>query len=158
MDAFELLKQQHRQVEALFAQAHQAKGRERIATLAKLAELLTLHSALEERFLYPATRQQGLEGLADASEEAHADVKRRIAQILGAKQRDPALERMLSELENAVRRHVEEEENGLFPKLREETTLLQDGGETLLEAAHELERQDLLQLADNEGELAEAGG
>jgi hemerythrin superfamily protein len=153
VNAFEFLKRQHHDIDTLFQQARAASGREKVAALAKIAETLTLHTALEERFLYPAARQNGLEREAELADLAHSQMKRLLARILGIKQRDPALGGLLTELETTVRTHFSEEEQQLFPRLQQEASGLESSAEMLEEATRELERTELLEAAENEGAL-----
>src|SRR3954471_12737797 len=60
MDALKLLKQDHREVEALFKRFERAgdgatKNRKQIA--ARVIELLSIHATVEEELFYPAARE-----------------------------------------------------------------------------------------------------
>jgi len=151
MGPTELLRQQHRDVEALFDRMRGARRDEKVRLLGKLAEDLTLHAALEERIFYPAARRiRELEGALEHSGQEHARMRRLVAGLLALKQTDPALDAVIADLERNVRAHVAEEEGYLLPKVD-----AQLGEAALAEVAREMERatpelqaQDLLEEAE----------
>lgn len=150
MSAIEFLKQQHEEVESLFERLAQADDDERISLLGQLAEKLTLHGALEENLLYPLVREAGFDELADHSLEEHGEVKRLTSEILSAKRRDPRLQQLAGTLRRNVEKHVDEEEQTLFPKLVErvgEARLVQLERE-MREAMRKLEQEELLEDAE----------
>ena len=58
MDPIQLLKKQHREVEALFKKIEKTRSAEqRRALMAELASNLKLHMAIEEEIFYPAVQQ-----------------------------------------------------------------------------------------------------
>jgi hemerythrin superfamily protein len=115
----DLLKRQHDEVEELFDQLGEAAADKRIALLGRIAEALTLHSALEERHLYPLAKEAGFEERVNHSLSEHAEVKRLTAEILQTRRSDPKLSALSERLMESVLRHVEEEERDLFPSLEE---------------------------------------
>ena len=150
MSGLDLLKRQHDEVEELFDRLANASDEERIALLGKIAEALTLHSALEERHLYPLARQAGFEERVDRSLEEHAEVKRLTSEILQTKRRDPRLQALGERLLEAVSRHVEEEERDLFPALEEKIGQgqLESLGRTLEADLRTLSQHPLLEEAE----------
>ena len=119
MTGIDLLKRQHDEVEELFDRLGEAGKEQRISLLGRIAEALTLHTALEERHLYPLAREAGFEERVNRSLAEHAEVKRLTAEILQTKRHDPRLSDLSDRLVEAVLRHVEEEERDLFPSLEE---------------------------------------
>ena len=141
MNALTLLKQDHNNVDALFIQFEEAGDRafvEKRRTVDKIIEQLSIHATIEEQILYPAIRER-LENAQDtvleALEEHHA-VKATLAEL---EKLAPSHERFDAKvkvvIEN-VRHHVKEEEDELFPLVREAFTNqeLEDLGETLEQA------------------------
>jgi len=125
-NVIELLKQDHREVEGLFASFDNDP---QSATAAKLCEELEVHTAAEETFVYPALREavSGGEQLADEAEGEHAEAKQIIGRI--KQTRDPGhLSEVMAELKQAIEHHVEEEEGTVFPKMAS------DLGDTELDA------------------------
>ena len=121
-DAIALLKQDHREVNALFKQFEQAGdgARAKKAKLvASMIEELSRHAAIEELAFYPAVRREvagSTSAVLEAIEEHHV-VKWLLYELDGL---DPANERFdakVTVLIESVRHHVREEENDLFPRV-----------------------------------------
>jgi hemerythrin superfamily protein len=153
MEAIELLKQQHREVEGLFDRLRGAKRDEKVRLMGQLAEDLTVHAALEERIFYPAAlriRELG-GGLAKAQQD-HSRVKRLVSELLQVKQTDPAVDALIAELERDVRSHTEEEERDILPRVQSglDPATLSSVGDEMARAATELRSQDLLEVAESE--------
>ncbi len=122
-DALALLKQDHREVNALFKQFEQA-GPSARAKKRKLVdsmiEELSRHAQIEELVFYPAVRREVAGSTSNVLEslEEHHVVKWLLSELDG---RDPADERFdakVTVLIESVRHHVREEENELFPRVR----------------------------------------
>jgi hemerythrin superfamily protein len=142
MDAISLLKEDHREVSALFKKFESAKsGKGAIA--AEVCKLLTVHAEIEEEIFYPAARE-ALEGnkeaekLLDEAEVEHASAKDLIAQIQEIKEGDDRLDAKMSVLAEAIAHHVKEEENELFPKLSTTDPDLEELGQELQDRKTEL--------------------
>ena len=124
MDAIALLRQDHREVERLFKQFEKAgprahKTRRNIAD--KVIKELSVHAAIEEQVFYPAIREavEETEDTVLESLEEHHIVKWTLTELDGM---DPEAERFVPKmtvLMESVRHHVEEEEDELFPEVRE---------------------------------------
>ena len=118
MNAIKLLKQQHREVEALFKQLEKAKGSEqRREIFEKIADALAVHTTIEERHFYPSVKQKKTEEMLLESVEEHLAIKRVIADLLALDPGDLTFEAKAKVLEDEVEHHVEEEERDLFPKV-----------------------------------------
>jgi hemerythrin-like domain-containing protein len=122
-DALDLLAQEHRAVEALFAGFERVskKGTRGVRGLvARLVDELALHTAIEEQVLYPFARS-AIPALRDRllqSLEEHNLVKRILREIESLAPGDPHLAPKVRVLAENVRFHVTEEEDELFPRLR----------------------------------------
>jgi hemerythrin superfamily protein len=122
-DAIVLLKADHKEIKSLFRKFEQA-GEQATKTkgqlVAKMIELLTVHTYLENELIYPEVRRllPGLEDdVLESYEEHHvADVL--CMELAGL---DPAAERFDAKttvlIEN-VTHHIDEEEGDWFPKVR----------------------------------------
>ena len=141
MNALTLLKQDHQNVEALFARFEQAgpkEYREKKQISEKVLEHLATHAAIEEQVFYPAVRSELPDATAlvlEALEEHHL-VKLSLAEI---EKLPPQAERFTAKMTvliESVRHHVEEEENDLFPKVREAFSVqeLEELGEAMQKA------------------------
>jgi hemerythrin superfamily protein len=122
MDALKLLKQDHRDVEALFKQFEKAGDgalarKEEICR--QVIRLLAIHSNIEEQVLYPAAREvsEELESKTLEALEEHLVAKWTLAALEKMKADDERFEAKMKVLMDSIRHHVEEEEGELFPEL-----------------------------------------
>jgi hemerythrin-like domain-containing protein len=142
MNALTLLKQDHGNVEELFHRFETASPTD-VDELARVRDLvveqLSKHAVVEEQVFYPAIRAKlgdeqaftVLEGL-----EEHHVVKTTLSEL---EKMTPAHERFRAKftvLIESVRHHVEEEENDMFPQVRDAFTVeeLNTMGERMEEA------------------------
>ncbi|ABC81178.1 hemerythrin domain-containing protein [Anaeromyxobacter dehalogenans] len=148
MNAIEMLKQQHREVDELFEEFEAAgegarKTRERLCR--EIADALAVHATIEERIFYPEAKEaaEDAEDLLRESVEEHLSVKRLLAQLLESSVDDPQLEARMSVLKEQVEHHVEEEEKELFPKVRKACSAeqLDEMGSRMQKLVEELEEQ-----------------
>ena len=121
MDGLELLKQDHQAVKDLFDQIDDAEdGKQRKKLFDQIDTQLNIHAHIEETVFYP--EMQKIDQLKDMVEEAleeHQEVKTLLEEIEGL---DPEAEQFsasLEELMENVEHHVAEEEDEMFPKVRE---------------------------------------
>jgi len=143
MNALDLLTQQHRKADELFSKLEEAGLEDKEEIFATLADELGIHTAIEEEHFYPASLAavpEAEETLREALEE-HLAVKRLIADLLEIDAADPVFDAKVKVLKEQVQHHVEEEEDELFPQLREalESSALDQLGETMEEMVSELE-------------------
>ena len=140
MDAITLLKKDHKTVEALFKQFEKAEDQpEKARQIAdEIVEQLSVHAAIEELVFYPAVRDavDDTEETVLESLEEHHVVKLLLSEL---ETMDPTHERFkpkMTVLIENVRHHVEEEEQELFPQVREvlKRKALGEIGEALEEA------------------------
>lgn len=118
-DAVELLKSQHRDVEALFVKLEsQTDSPGKVAVFKKIADELAMHAAIEETHFYPAVRDKRTEDILLESLEEHLGIKRVIADLLRLRGGDETFDAKLKVLQEQVEHHVEEEEEDLFPKVK----------------------------------------
>lgn len=115
-DILELLENQHREVEQLFAQYDQAQE-DKSAIVAQVTEALQLHTTIEEEILYPVLRER----LANGEEKADHAIEEHdlVDSVLDQLEAEPSNEGAFADLREKVTHHVAEEEHELFPELRE---------------------------------------
>ena len=119
MNAIKLLKQQHREVEALFKQLEKARSaRPRRKAFEQIADKLAVHATIEERHFYPGVKREATEDILLEAVEEHLGVKRVIADMLDLDADDETFEAKAKVLKDLVEHHVEEEESTLFPKVQ----------------------------------------
>jgi hemerythrin superfamily protein len=112
MDVTQLLEQDHRKVESMFAQYETDQSDD---VLTQICDELEVHTTLEEELVYPrlAELDRDLEQHAEAE---HDEAKLLIDQIRAG---DPDVSTLARQLQMAVEAHVREEEGRAFPLLRE---------------------------------------
>ena len=122
MNAFEILKKDHREVDSMMAILEKAKGDAASDTSHKqtfemMREALTVHAEAEETIVYPALEEfDETEDQAEHSYDEHAEVKSMLAQMGELEPSSDEFQTLLSELKTSVQHHVKEEEGELFPK------------------------------------------
>lgn len=123
MDVIDLLIQQHREADALFEAFRNAQDDASKKELCiQLAEALTLHATVEERWIYPVARRVIGEDKIQHSVDEHAEVKRLIADILRSRNDVNGLADKVSELERVVKSHVSDEEQNVLPQFGQKVT------------------------------------
>lgn len=124
-DAIELLTGQHREVEQMWTQlqAAHASGSDVQNQLAEqIVTMLSQHDAIETQFLYPELRSAGAaqgQQLSDHSLEEHQEVREMLSAVDGRDVSDESVYSTLSACISAVTAHVAEEEQEIFPLLRQ---------------------------------------
>ncbi len=123
MDVIDLLIQQHREADALFEAFRSTQDDVSKKELCiQLAEALTLHATIEERWIYPVARRVIGEDKIQHSEEEHGDMKRLIADMLRSRNDVNAVGGIVSELERVVKHHVTDEEQNVLPQFGQKVT------------------------------------
>lgn len=158
MDAITLLTQDHRTVDKLFDRFEQTRDAgERRQLVDNMIEELSIHAAIEEQELYPFMRRVlPQDDPVDEAEHEHAEAKAILAGLSRLQPDDEHFEPVATELIADVRHHVQEEENELFPQLREAVTEddLNELGQSLEQARHRAPTKpsagDLQQLTQEE--------
>lgn len=122
VDGVDLLKADHRKVEALFTEYEKASPARKTAIIRDTCAELTLHTRLEEEIFYPACRKAASdeEPLNEAQVE-HDSAKVLIADLLAGDADDPYRDAKFKVLSEQVKHHVAEEEkagSGIFAKAR----------------------------------------
>ena len=123
-DAVEMLKIDHKDVDALFDQYESKKEESRSAEKVEIARAicraLTVHAAIEEEIFYPTVRKHGeeMKKLVDEAAVEHQSLKDIIGRLESASPSDPLYDAGVKVLSEYVKHHVKEEESELFPKVR----------------------------------------
>jgi hemerythrin-like domain-containing protein len=129
MDVTRILEADHRTVEDLFAKIEQAEGADRRPLIDDLARNLRAHMQLEEQTLYPAIASVVGKEQVEEGETEHKVARNILEDVLRLAPDDPGFGAAFEALEAGIAHHVEEEENDLFPQLRN------DGARVLEEVA-----------------------
>ncbi len=117
MDAFNLLKEDHRKVEELFEQLESAQGQAKMRVFEQIKTELELHTHIEEKIFYPALEKpKQTHDLTLEAYEEHDVVKKLLQELSRARTANEEWEAKAKVLQENVEHHVEEEEGELFPK------------------------------------------
>jgi hemerythrin-like domain-containing protein len=117
MDAFELLKEDHKKVAGLFDQLESATGKAKLGVFRQIKTELELHTHVEEKIFYPALEKpEETHDLTLEAYEEHAVVKTLLAELSRATSADDEWQAKAKVLRENVEHHVKEEENELFNK------------------------------------------
>ncbi|WIX99217.1 hemerythrin domain-containing protein [Amycolatopsis mongoliensis] len=119
-DVIDLLRRQHREIRAMFAELETAKGDRRPELFHDLVRLLAVHETAEELVVHPEIRH--LEPAAGAVVDARLGEEHRAKELLTTLQKmGPGAEgfdTLLLQLRDDVLAHAEHEEREEFPLLR----------------------------------------
>ena len=115
MNAIELLTQDHRTVEKLFADFEADPGDDRREILARIIRELSIHAAIAEAYLYPRLRRH-MPHVEDGVHE-HQQLKESLARLDGrlASAHSEEIAHEVAMLKEKTAHHVDEEEQELFP-------------------------------------------
>ena len=118
-NVIDMLKEDHKQVDAMFEQVERTPGGERGRVVEEIAHSLETHARIEEQVLYPFIRSEvpGGAEMMDEAEQEHQEAKDAIAALKGMSPDDPGFDDAFAALRDGVRHHVQEEEGEVFPKL-----------------------------------------
>lgn len=120
MDAFELLKKDHKKVSQLFKEVEAASGQAKKQIFSRLKTELDVHANIEERIFYPVleNKDEARDITLEAYEE-HKVVKDLLAELDSGNSPEDEWDAKLTVLKENVEHHVEEEEGELFSKARQ---------------------------------------
>lgn len=143
-NAFDVLEQDHHQVEGLFDDYDELRGDD--DDKAQLAERICLalkvHARIEEEIFYPQARAAtGDNDLVDEAVVEHATVKNLVAEIEKMKVGDDLYDAKIRVLGEMVKQHIKEEEEELFPEISSADIDIDAIGRELAERKDELMSQ-----------------
>ncbi len=126
-DAIEVLVHDHREVEELFGEIEMLRDATDETSLQRRKELsqqvvveLVRHTVAEEVALYPAVKRAlGDDELVEHGIDEHTAAEETMKRLEALDPGDPEFQRVFDDLVATIRHHVQEEEQELFPQLRE---------------------------------------
>ena len=139
--AIRLLKQDHREVEAMFDEYEQLESdAEKLALFNKIALSLKVHTQIEEEILYPESRGEVEDDLVDEAYVEHDSAKKLIAEIEAMKPGQEFYDAKVKVLGEYIKHHVKEEEQpgGFFAQAKKGDEDLEAMGERLKVRKEEL--------------------
>lgn len=139
-DATALLRADHKAVNELFDQYESLRSSaKKKALVTQICMELTVHAQIEEEIFYPSIQQVLKDkGLIPEAIVEHQTLKALIAQIEGVEPDGEMFDAKVKVLSEYVRHHVKEEQNEIFPMVKESNLDLVAMGEQLLERKEEL--------------------
>jgi hypothetical protein len=140
-NAFELLEQDHREVEEWFDEYDELKEDDnRKGELAeKICLALKVHAQIEEEIFYPKAREATKDNdLIDEAVVEHATVKNLIGEIEAMEVGEELYDAKMRVLGEMVKHHIREEEEELFPELEAAQMDLGAVGKEIAERKEEL--------------------
>jgi len=120
-DVIELLEHDHREVVQMFAEFEQATSKEQKETLRdRIIIELVRHSEAEEQAVYPLIRKTIDNGnqIVEHEIDEHSKAERIMKELDTMSADDPQFGVLMQQLMAAIKEHVAEEENDVFPQFR----------------------------------------
>ena len=141
-DAIDMLKRDHRKVEALFKQFKGADDKRSQKSLARqICTELEIHAKIEEKLFYPAAKKEADEAADEVNEGIveHEGIKRLVKQLSTMNASEELFESRMTVLEEYVKHHVKEEESSMFPKIVESDLDLKAIGQRMIAEKRKLQ-------------------
>ena len=142
MNAFDLLEQDHREVEEWFDEYDELEDNDdgRKSGLAeKICLALKVHAQIEEEIFYPQAREATKDNdLLDEAVVEHATVKNLVAEIEEMEVGDDLYDAKVRVLGEMVKQHIKEEEDELFPEVQSAKVDIDALGKELAQRKEEL--------------------
>jgi len=154
----DLIMNDHRELERLFDVLKNQPDK-RANTLPVMISLLTAHSRAEEAEVYPAATAAGIDKDVEHSQKEHLEADQLAADLAATPVDAPDFEEKLTKLVDAVKHHLEEEEETVLPGMQDSmpTERLDELGAAFLasrqehlgEMPNDITKDELEQQAEN---------
>jgi hemerythrin superfamily protein len=125
-DVIEILEQDHREVEEMFAELESLRGASTEAQQSRrksLAEQVTIelvrHSVAEEVLVYPQVEEKVSAEEAEHARKEHAEAEETLHRLEKLDADDPAFDDELATLIAEIRHHIADEEGQMFAQMRQ---------------------------------------
>jgi len=142
-EAIAILRADHKLVSELFAEVDKTrKPEKKMRLVEQICQELTIHAQVEEEIFYPAVKEAlDDEELVPEAQVEHASLKALISELEGAEGDDEMYDARVKVLSEYVKHHVKEEQNEMFPKVRETDLDLVELGVRILQRKEELKSE-----------------
>ncbi len=139
-DAVALLETEHREVEGWFDEYEELDDdQEKLELAHKIFTALIVHTEIEETIFYPQVRDEIEEDdLMDEAVVEHMTAKQLIGDIETARPTAKLYDAKVKVLGEYVKHHVKEEENEMFPKVRESDLDLEELRDEMMKKKEQL--------------------
>ncbi len=125
-DVIEILEQDHREVEEMFAELESLRGastEEQKSRRKTVTEQVTIelvrHSVAEEVLVYPRVKDVGGAEEVEHARKEHAEAEETLQRLEKLDADDPAFDDELATLMAEIRHHIEDEEGEMFAHMRQ---------------------------------------
>ena len=120
MGVIELLEKDHGRIRSLFSDIEGSDDPQELEDyFDKLDNILTIHARAEELVLYPQARNcEDTVELVDKGHKEHEKGDQMVLQIKSTSPNESEFKEKVSELQEFMLNHLDEEENELFPRVR----------------------------------------
>jgi hemerythrin-like domain-containing protein len=125
-DVIEVLEQDHREVEQMFAELESLRGAStedeqsrRKALTEQVTIELVRHSVAEEVLVYPEVEKKVSAEEAEHAREEHAEAEETLQRLEKLDADDPAFDDELATLMGEIRHHIDDEEGEMFAHMRQ---------------------------------------
>ena len=125
-DVIEILEHDHREVEEMFMELESLRGATTADALSRRKDLaeqvvieLVRHSVAEEVIVYPRVESKVDAEEVEHAREEHKQAEKTMARLEKLDPEDPGFDDELAELIKEIRHHIEDEEQGMFAKMRQ---------------------------------------
>ena len=121
MDAIESLEKDHARIRSLFSDLEDTDEPQELQDyFDKLGNILTIHAEAEEQVLYPEARNcEGADELIDKGHQDHDKGDEMVLAIKSINPNESEFKEKVRQLQEFMLTHLDEEENELFPKVRQ---------------------------------------
>jgi hemerythrin superfamily protein len=151
MNALDLLTEDHQKVRELFEQVQQIRDNDQKKELFDQIDTeLAVHAEIEETIFYPALeKHDALKEFVREAREEHEQVEQLLLEIEDLATEDTDFSSQLAELQETVEHHVAQEEEEMFPKVREifDKTALEQLGRELASGKQMTPGKDDIKIA-----------
>jgi hypothetical protein len=125
-DVIDVLEQDHREVEAMFAELESLRGaateeekERRKAVTEQVTIELVRHSVAEEVLVYPKVEEKVSAEEAEHARKEHAEAEETLQRLEKLDADDPTFDDELATLMAEIRHHIEDEEGQMFAHMRQ---------------------------------------
>jgi hemerythrin len=142
-EAIAILRADHKLVSELFAEVEKTRKQEKkLKLVEQICQELTIHAQVEEEIFYPAVKEAlDDDELVPEAQVEHASLKALISEIEGAEGDDEMYDARVKVLSEYVKHHVKEEQNEMFPKVKQSSLDLEELGAQIMQRKEELKEE-----------------
>jgi len=121
VDAIETLEKDHDRIRSLFSEFNETTDPQELQDcFDKIGNILTIHAEAEEQVLYPeATNCEGTGEVIAKGYQDHDKGDQMVLEIKSISPSQSEFKQKVKELQSFILNHLDEEENDLFPKVRQ---------------------------------------